>query len=134
MPATRHNNTLVLIQQSSNTEGQYNDTLTWTKFKEEWVSITPQRGREVFKSQEKEAVVTHKIRGDFLSLEGIDETMRIVVADNMDYGTGGGVGAADTTPADARVFNILAVMPDDDGHDDIMISCVKDTRPYGKQG
>lgn len=121
LPAKRLTN-LVLIQKRSAVAGAFNDTVSWTEDRRVWVSIDPKRGREVFAKGEHEAVVTHAIRGDFLELEGIDETMRLVFHDTHVY---------DPIPVDALVFDLLAVMPNLDGRDDTMISAALQNRRFG---
>ena len=113
MPPSRNPN-LVLIQKKVTTPGDFNDTVAWLEDRQVWVSINPNRGREVFAGAELTSVVTHTLRGDFLELEGVDETMRIVFNDTHDYDAHG-------IRADSLVFDILAVMPNYDGRDDIMI-------------
>ena len=126
MIPSRHNNSYVRFEKPTKVTGQYNDTIVWVKYTDAWVSITPQRGREVFSANELEAVVTHKIRGDFLELEGIDETMRMVFHKAMVY---------DPNPLDdSDVYNILAYMPDLDSRADVLISAIKEARNYGQQG
>lgn len=105
---------LVLIQRKSTSPGQYEDVVTWSSDRQVWVSIQPVRGREIYKADERESEVSHKIRGDFLELEGIDSEDRVVYNDTHDYDEHG-------IRADSLVFDILAVMPNYDGRDDIMI-------------
>lgn len=124
MIPTKRNNNCCLIQKKSTVEGKFNDTVTWVYDREVWLSITPERGREKFSSDELKSVVSHKIRGDYLELNGVDETMRIILSKDMTY---------DPISNDADVYDILAVMPDEDGHADILISAVKENRPYGQQ-
>lgn len=113
MYPAKHNTNLVLIQNKVTvTDPQWGDKVTWAQFAQAWVSITPNRGREIFRGDELEAVVTHTIRGDYLALSGVTEVMRIIMADSHVYSP---------IPASALVFDILAVMPEHDHHADCMI-------------
>lgn len=124
VPSSKFAN-LVLIQKKVEQPGSWNPTVSWVEFRQVWVSIQPDRGREVFKGAELSSVVTHKIRGDFLELEGVDETMRIVVNDTHDYGPHG-------IRTDSLVFDILAVMPNIDENDDCMIQATLKAQRYGQ--
>jgi len=121
LPSQRLSN-LVLIQSKVETDGAWNPAVEWVENRRVWVSVDPKRGREIFTAGEKEAVVTHTIRGDFLELEGVNETMRIVLADTHIY---------DPVPANALVFDILAVLPNYDGRDDTMIQAALLNRRHG---
>lgn len=123
MPPSRNPN-LVLFQRKETVSGDFNDVVRWVNDRQVWVSINPNRGREVFEGPELTSVVTHTIRGDFLELEGIDETYRAVYNDTHDYGPHG-------IRADSLVFDLLAVMPNYDGRDDIMIQCNAKKLRYG---
>lgn len=113
MIPAKHNSNLVLIQNKVKvSDPQWGDTVTWPEFRQVWVSISPNRGREVFKGDELSAVVSHTIRGDFLELEGVTETMRLIYHESHVY---------DPMPASALVFDLLAVLPDYDHSEDIMI-------------
>lgn len=112
MIPSKRNSNLVLVQRKQATTGAWNPTVEWVEDRIVWVSIDPARGREVFKGDELEAVVTHKIRGDFLELDGVTEEMRIVYNDSHAY---------DPIRDDSIVFDILAVMPNHDMHDDTLI-------------
>lgn len=103
---------LILIQRKIETSGTWNPTVAWVEFGRAWVSINPDRGREVFKGDQLSAVVTHTIRGEWMDLHQVDETMRIIYNDRHQYGP-----VAD----DSLVFDILAVMPNYDDRDDVMI-------------
>lgn len=133
MITARLRNNLVLIQKKMETAGTWNPVVTWIQHAQVWVSIDPQRGREVFQSSETQSVITHAIRGDFMELSGVDESMRIIHASDMSY-VYGGSPAAWTIRSDARVFNILAVMPDFEKRGDVMISAAEDGRRYGAIG
>lgn len=124
MITPRQRNNLVLIQQVGvvSTDPQWGDRYGWTTYRQAWVSIDPQRGRETFESGETVAAVTHKIRGDYQELIGVTPKMRIVAHPTM---------AFSPVPDDARVFNILAVMPDFEGRGDVMISAEEDNLRYG---
>lgn len=113
MIPSRHPN-LILVQHKVEVSGPWNPVVSWEEERQIWVSLQPNRGREVFKGAELESVVTHTIRGDFLELEGITSEMRVVYNDTHDYDAHG-------IRADSLVFDILAVMPNYDGRDDIMM-------------
>ncbi len=125
MIPSRFNNNFVRFERPTSVEGQYNNSIVWVKYTDAWVSIVPQRGREIFSADETAAIVSHKIRGDFLELEGIDETMRMVFHKTMNY---------DPILDESEVYNILAYMPDLDNRKDILLSAIKETLNYGKQG
>jgi head-tail adaptor len=133
MITARLRNNLVLIQKKAEVSGAWNPVVSWIEHAKVWVSIDPQRGREVFASNETESVVSHAIRGDFMELSGVDETMRIIHASDMSYVYAGSPPEW-TIRSDARVFNILAVMPDFERRGDIMISAAEDSRRYGNIG
>lgn len=113
IPAKRNSN-LVLVQHKVEVDGPYNPAVTWAENRKVWVSINPNRGREVFQGDELASVVTHTLRGDFLELEGITSEMRVIYNDTHAYTAG-------SVRTDSLVFDILAVMPNYDGRDDIMI-------------
>ena len=113
MIPSRHPN-LVLIQKRQASTGGWNDIVTWVEDRQAWVSINPDRGREIFRGDELQSVVTHTIRGDFYELEGIEASWRIIYNDTHEYGPS-------EIRADSLVFDILAVMLNFDGRDDIMI-------------
>lgn len=123
MIPSRHPN-LVLVQRPDRTAGHWNDVTTWVEDRQVWVSINPDRGREIFRADELRSVVTHTIRGDFYELEGIEESWRIVYNDTHEYGPS-------EIRDDSLVFEILAVMPNYDGRDDIMIQATLLGRRYG---
>jgi hypothetical protein len=123
VPPSRNPN-LVLIQKKVTIPGDFNDVVAWVEDRQVWVSINPNRGREVFAGPELTSVVTHTLRGDFLELEGVDETYRAVYNDTHDYDAHG-------IRADSLVFDLLAVMPDYDGMSDIMIQANLKALRYG---
>lgn len=123
-PSSRFSN-LVLIQKKTKTDGSWNPVIAWAEFRQVWVSLQPDRGREVFKGNELTSVVTHTVRGDFLELEGITEEMRIIYNDTHDYGPQG-------IRSDSLVFDILAVMSNLDGRDDVMIQANLKALRYGQ--
>jgi head-tail adaptor len=123
LPAKRLTN-LVLIQRKQETGGQWNGAVEWVEDRKVWVSIDPARGREIFADGERQSIVTHTIRGDFLELEGVTEEMRIVFNDTHAYDDG--------IRADSLVFDVAGVMPNYDGRDDIMIQAVLEPRRYGQ--
>lgn len=122
MIPARNRTNLVLVQSKTAVQGQWNDTVSWTEFRQVWVSIAPNRGREVFKGDELESVVTHTIRGDYLELEGISPEMRLVYNDTHEYAP---------IRADSQVFDVLAVMPEADHHADCMIQASAKQLRYG---
>lgn len=123
MISAKRNSCFVQFQSYTTTEGQWGETKAWVKFSEAWVSINPDRGREIFKSDERESVVSHTIRGDYLELEGVEEKMRMIYSE---------AGVYDPMPADAKVFDIHAVMVDEDGHEDIMLKVEQLGRRFGE--
>ena len=123
MPPSRNPN-LVLIQKKVTIPGDFNDVVAWVEDRQVWVSINPNRGREVFAGPELTSVVTHTFRGDYLELEGVNETMRAVYNDTHDYDAHG-------IRADSLVFDLLAVMANFDGRDDIMIQANLKALRYG---
>lgn len=125
MPSSHFTSNLVLVQHKvTDTDPQWGDKVSWAEFRTVWVSIQPNRGREVFSGAELTSVVSHTIRGDFLELDGITEEMRLVYNDTHDYDAHG-------IRADSLVFDILAVMPNYDGRDDIMIPANLKNLRYG---
>lgn len=123
MIPSRHPN-LVLIQRQVMTPGTWNDVVTWVEDRQVWASIDPVRGREVFRGDELQSVVTHSIRGDFLEFEGIEPSWRIIYNDTHEYGPS-------EIRADSLVFDILAVMPNYDGRDDVLIQANLNPRRLG---
>lgn len=120
----RSRKTKVLVEQANKTSSQWNDGEAWTEYGQFWVSITPQySGREKFVAGEVESIVTHTIRGDYMELKDVTAEMRVVFDPDMDY----------TTVADsARVFIVLAVMPDIENHQDVVIRVEEEGRRYGE--
>lgn len=130
MITPRQRNNLVLIQNKvETTDAQWGNTYSWTEYGQFWVSIDPQRGREIFTAGENEAVITHKIRGDYQELIGVTEAMRIIFDPSMSYDDGASPPSAQI-PSNARVFDILAVMPDYEHRGDVMISVQEFGRRY----
>lgn len=119
MIPSRHPN-LVLIQRLEKS-GEFDDQFSWVDDRLVWVSINPNRGREVFGGDELQAVVTHTLRGDFLELEGVVEKMRVIYNDTHVY---------DPIRPDSEVFDILAVMPNYDDRDDVMMQARLITRRF----
>ncbi len=124
MIPSRHPNLVLFQKKVKFVDPQWGDQFRWVEDRQVWVSINPDRGREIFKGAELEAVVTHTIRGDYLELDGVSEVMRAVYNDTHDYGSHG-------IRADSLVFDLLAVMPDYDGHGDIMIQANLKGQRYG---
>lgn len=113
----------VVIQTFANNAGAWNDVKAWSQFAAVWVSISPDRGREIEAADETVATVTHTIRGDFYDLEGVSEKMRVIYSPK---------GVYDPIPNDAEVYDILAVMPDEDTRQDIMLKAQLNSRRYGE--
>ena len=122
MIPSKRNSNLVLVESRVDVSGNWNPEAAWVEYRRVWVSIAPNRGREIFQGNELGAVVTHTIRGDFLELEGVSETMRIVYNDTHEY---------DGPLSESLVFDILAVMPNHDGRDDTMIQANLKGLRYG---
>lgn len=122
MYSTRRSTNMVLIQKKTTVAGQYNDTTAWVPHCRAWVSINPVRGREITSGGEQISVVTHTIRGDYVALSGVTEAMRVVHNETHAY---------DSIPDNSVVYNIHAVMADEDRHADVMIQASRDNRPYG---
>ena len=122
MPPARKTPLFVIVQHYATTPSDWNDKKIWVPFTEAWVSITPDRGREIQAADETVAVATHTIRGDFLTLEGISEKMRVIYSP---------AGVYDPIPNDAQVYDVLAVMPDEDARQDIMLKVQLNGRRYG---
>lgn len=118
---------LILIQTFTETDGQYGATVTWSEYCRAWVNIEPDRSREQYKSDERESVVTHTIRGDYMELSEVRATMRIIYNDEMEYGDG-----QNGIPSSSRVFEILAVMPAFNDRGDVMIKVEEEGRTYGE--
>lgn len=127
----RRRNNLVLVQSRSLASGQWNDAETWSEYGQFWVSIDPQRGREQFSAGELESVVTHTIRGDYMELKDMTPDMRVIFQEDMVYSDGASTPVYSIS-ASARVFNILAVMPDHEQHADVMLKVEEEQRRYGK--
>ncbi len=66
-----------------------------------------------------------EFRGDFLELEGVVEKMRLIYNDTHEYGPSPAV-----IRPDSEVFDILAVMPNYDGRDDVMMQVKLITRRF----
>lgn len=118
-PARRRTN-LVLIQAkpgATDPDG-WNDTPGWTTHTLAWVSIDPIRGREI--AAEMQGVQTHNIRGDWLDLKAVTNEMRILFDET---------GVYDPMPAGVRQFDIVAVMRDEDYHEDVLLKV--EEKKYG---
>lgn len=124
MIPSKNNTCLVSIERKSVVSGEYNDTISWVEDRKAWVSIQPDRGREVFAAGERQVEVTHTVRGDFLELDGVTEEMRIVYTPTHVY--------SPAPPDDARVFDIVAPMPNFDHRDDTMLKVVENGRRYSQ--
>lgn len=122
MVPARNTPLFAVIQRYTNQQSDWNDTKVWSTFVEAWVSIRPDRGREIQAADETVAVVTHTVRGDFYDLEGVSEKMRVIYSP---------IGVYDPIPNDAQVYEVLAVMPDEDSRKDIMLKVQLNGRRYG---
>lgn len=131
MLTARKRNNLVLIQHKLTYAGDFNDIVAWAEYAQVWVSIDPQRGRETYAGPELGTVVTHAIRGDWQELSGVTSEMRIIHALDMSYANDGGSPPTFTIDANARVFDVLAVMPDFEMRGDVMIPAVEKGLRYG---
>lgn len=120
---------LVLIQNYTKTDGQWGEAKAWAEFCRAWVSIDPERGREQFTSNEREAISTHIVRGDYLEMKDVTPRMRIVFSPEMSYGNG-----STTVPSTCKVYDILAVMPDENARGDVMLRVQEEERRYGELG
>lgn len=105
--------------------GEY-DVETWENVSDAWVSISPDRGREVATQGELVATVVYSIRGDYRDLEGVSEDMRAIYNTAQVY-TG-------TLPSATKAYEIIAVMPDEEFEDDIMLKAVLRNRTVSNIG
>ena len=124
-PALRRTN-YVLIQKKGPGEDQsgWDDTEDWIEHTRAWVSINPIRGREVSRDQMTLGTVTHDIRGDWMDLKDCTDAMRVVLAEDGIYGV-----LPDPLPSGVRSFDIVAVMRDEDNHDDVLLKA--EEKRYG---
>lgn len=124
-PPARRQTCFVIIQSYANAEqpDSWNDRQQWSVFRQAWVAIDPDRGREINAGEETIAVVTHVIRGDFLALKGVTEKMRVIYSERGNY---------NPVPNDAQVYEVLAVMPDEVSREDIMLKVQLNGRRYGE--
>ena len=124
VPTARTNN-LVVIEKKTEVEGKWNNVVKWVEFQRAWVSINPDRGREISKGDERKSIVTHTVRGDLLSLENVTEEMRIIYNPQHDY---------EPINPNSRIFAVLALMPDIDLRADMMIQVDLQSLSYGQTG
>lgn len=118
---------LVLFQSFTETDGQWGKTKAWVNFSQAWVSIEPERGREQFTQNEREAISTHVVRGDYYDLAGISPTFRMIYSPGAEY-----AASPSTIPDSALVYDILAVMPAHDQKSDVMLKVEQEGRSYGE--
>jgi SPP1 family predicted phage head-tail adaptor len=118
---------LILIQTYSKVDGPYGATKTWATDRTVWVNLEPKRGFEQYKANEVESVVTHVIRGDYYDLDGVTPQMRVIYAPTMDYG-----GSPVTIPNSAKVYQIHAVIADENERGDTMLRVEEEGRNYGE--
>jgi head-tail adaptor len=124
---SRRRPSLVLVQTFTEVDGQYGKTQVWIERCTAFVNIEPFRGRENFTAAERESIVTHTIRGDYYDLIGVEATDRIIFSPGMDYGL-----SPTVIPDDAQVFQVLAVMPDYIGLNDVVLKVEQEGRTYGE--
>lgn len=123
----RRRHCLILIQTFSEVDGPYGAVKTWATDRSVWVNIEPKRGSERFKANEVESVVTHVVRGDYYDLDGVTPQMRMIFTPSMDYGA-----SPPTIPNDAKVYQIHAVIPDENERGDTMLQVEEEGRNYGE--
>lgn len=119
MPALNRTN-LVLFQTKVMTPDPngFNDVVSWQEHCKAWVSISPNRGREITRDDTQQSVVSHTVRGDWMELKSVTAEMRMLFVETGEY------LAADVTsdkPAGFRRFDVVGVMNDEDHHADTMI-------------
>ena len=120
MPVQNRTN-LVLFQAktlASDPDG-FNDTVSWQEHCKAWVSLNPNRGREVTRDQTQQSIVSHTVRGDWMELRDVTPEMRMLFIETGDY------LSADLSvddPAGYRMFDVVGVMNDEDHHADTMIT------------
>lgn len=78
---------------------------TWATLRQAWVSIEPRRGQERFRDGSQESTVSHVIRGHYFDFEGVTAKDRILFG--------------------SRLFDIEAVMLDEDYHVDGMLAVLE---------
>lgn len=122
----RRRGCLVLVESFTTTDGQYGLSKAWASNRQVWVSIDPKRGDERYTANEKESVVTHVIRGDYYDLLGVTPEMRVIFNASMDY------SGSPEIPADSKVYQILAVIPDENERGDTMLHVEEEGRTYGE--
>ncbi|WP_306049187.1 phage head completion protein [Oceaniradius stylonematis] len=116
-PAMRRTN-LVLIQETGAglDRSGWTGNKDWTEHTKAWVSINPLRGREVTRDAMSLGTVTHDIRGDWLDLKDVSDGMRIVFVETGIYDP-----LPEPLTGDYRTFDIVAVMRDEDEHNDVLL-------------
>lgn len=123
VPAMRRSN-LVSFQkmtEQASTEG-FNAVEVLVEQFQAWVSISPNRGDEQFTADERVSVVTHTVRGDFGELSEVTPDMVMIFHPTGSYSP---------IPTGSRMFDIVAVMHDEDMHADTMIKVQEKPRGYG---
>ena len=118
-PAQNRTN-LVLFQKkimTADVDG-WNDVQTWQEHCQAWVSINPNRGREVTRDDTQQSIVSHTVRGDWMDLNEITAEMRMLFRNDGDYTT---MSTASNEPSGYRMFDVVGVMNDEDHHADTMI-------------
>ena len=118
---------LILVQTYTEVDGQYAPVKTWAEDRQVWVNIEPKRGIERHNSNETESIVTHVIRGDYYDLVGITPQMRVIYHPEMSYS-----GSPSVIDDASKVYQILAVIEDDNEHGDVMIQVEEEGRNYGQ--
>lgn len=118
---------LVLIQTFSEVDGQYGLEKTWADDRQVWVSIDPKRGDERNRANETESIVTHVIRGDYYDLLGVTPQMRIIYHPETGY-----AGSPSVIADASKVYQIHAVIEDENERGDVMIQVEEEGRNYGQ--
>lgn len=116
-----HNRTNLVLFQAKVTGPDpdgFNDVVSWQEHCKAWVSLNPNRGREVTRDETQQSIVSHTVRGDWMELRSVTPEMRMLFIDSGDY------ASADLTvdePTGYRMFDVVAVLNDEDHHADTMI-------------
>ena len=122
MPASPMRRTkLVAFRKRTQTRGGEFDDYVWANVSEAWVSISPDRGREALSAGETLASVVYSVRGDYLDLEKVTEDMPMIFNPEHSY-----EGAM---PGNTVVYEIKAVMPDEEFNEDILLKVIRSNRP-----
>lgn len=126
----RRRNTLVVIQSSTPTSGQWGNADVWAEFVQAWVTLEPVRGRERYVADEVETIISHKISGDYMELGNVTDKMQVVYHDSMKYSDLQYSDFDNAKSLASRVFLIKAVMRDYETKGDIVLMCEEEGRNY----